>query len=225
MMKTIGLIVAVEIGAVKTLFGEPISITKECGFDVYVHKRHDLRLVVIHCGMGTIASSGATTLALVKYGAEIIVNFGLVGALTEEMAVQSVALVETVKDSEMDVCNLLNIPKGQHEGFEHPYLKLDEELLSLASEVAPALPRVTIVSGNQFLVGEAKRKAREEYQGDICDMEIAGIAYTAKRANVPVLCLKIVSDSLLGGAEEFYEALERASLECLKILDGILAKL
>ena len=199
-MKNIGLIVAVEIDAVKTLFGEAIQSYREHGFGVSIHERHDLRLTVIHCGIGSIAASAATLLAIEKYKAEIIVNFGLVGALTAEASKTPIALVEKIIDSEMDVYELDRIPVGQHEGFSSPYLSMDKKLLALALKANPSLPKATCVSGNQFLVGEEKENARRKFHGDICDMEIAGIAYTAANDDIPVLCLKIVSDSVFGGA-------------------------
>lgn len=216
---------AVEIDAVSTLFGDPIAEKKEHGFYTYLYMRHGLRIVVIHCGMGSIASSAATLFAIEKYGASVIVNFGLVGALTEEIAKTPIVLVDKLVDSEMDVYEIDRIPRGQHEGFRSPYLSLDRNLLEMALRANPNLVKATCVSGNQFLVGERKLEARRTWHGDICDMEIAGIAYTAYNDNIPVLSLKIVSDSIFEGGKEYYEAKESASLECLRVLDEILPNL
>ena len=50
---------------------------------------------------------------------------------------------------------------------------------------------------------EDKRALHETYGAHICEMEAAGIVLTCDRAGVPCLLLKIVSDGITGGAEEF----------------------
>ena len=81
----------------------------------------------------------------------------------------------------------------------------------------------TCASGDRF-VGKAEDKAalHEQFDADICEMEAAGIIKTANRNHVPCLSIKMVSDSLHGGAEEFEAALDETSDKCLAVLDEIM---
>ena len=63
------------------------------------------------------------------------------------------------------------------------------------------------------------------FQADICDMEAAGILLTCNRNRVPCLLLKMVSDGLSGGAEEFFQTFQSASDACVAILDKLLREI
>ena len=56
-------------------------------------------------------------------------------------------------------------------------------------------------------------------------MEAAGILLTCNRNRVPCLLLKMVSDGLSGGAEEFFQTFQSASDACVAILDELLREI
>ena len=53
----------------------------------------------------------------------------------------------------------------------------------------------------------------------------AAVAMTCNRNKVPVMMIKAVSDSILGGAEEFNTAVERASDEAFGVTDRVIRAL
>ena len=83
--KTIGLLVAVEMDSVFARYGTPGTTERRGGFDVYCYENEAYTLYVIHSGIGEIAAAGAAQLLIDRYGVEMIVNFGVVGGLTDEI--------------------------------------------------------------------------------------------------------------------------------------------
>ena len=84
-MKKIGMIVAVEMDAVLQLYGAPKGKEKRGGFTVYTYENTDYVLYVLNSGAGELGAAAATQLLISVYEAELIVNFGVVGGLTEAM--------------------------------------------------------------------------------------------------------------------------------------------
>ena len=56
-------------------------------------------------------------------------------------------------------------------------------------------------------------------------MEAIGIALTCEANNIPCLLIKAVSDSITGGAEEFWKEINEMLLYCLDITISIINKL
>ena len=54
-------------------------------------------------------------------------------------------------------------------------------------------------------------------------MEAAGIVLTCNRNKVPCLLIKTVSDSISGGAEEFFYAVDESARVCMEITHKIIS--
>ncbi|MCR5078715.1 MAG: 5'-methylthioadenosine/S-adenosylhomocysteine nucleosidase [Bacilli bacterium] len=221
-MQRFGLVVAVEEEAVKELYGRPLWQEECAGIPFSMYSRHDKEIIMACTGIGTIASSAATAILIEKYQVEAILNFGVVGAMTNRFSTQAVAFIKEVVDYEYDVSEIDALPKGMHEGYLGVALPLDEPLLHKARERFPDIPVARLASGNSFLVGERKIAVNREFGAELCDMELAGIYFTASRAKIPTFSIKAVSDGIEGDGEEFYLNKKKASLLCLKVLDSIL---
>ena len=114
MYKNIGLVVAIEIEAVFKKYGEPVKQEKINGFNVltyYIDKYKTL--YVVKCGPGEIASASATQFCISKLNCELILNFGIVGGLTEEMSDITTCVVEKIVHYDYDTTyidkNIMNI--------------------------------------------------------------------------------------------------------------------
>lgn len=225
-MRRIGMIVAVELDAVLSRYGEPLSREERCGFPVLSYDLGGALLHVAHTGAGELSAAAATALLIDRYEAELIVNFGVVGGLTEEMSLTKSCLVERVVHYDFDTSQYDGTVPGQYQGFDSVYIPATPALLERASALCPELKRVTCASADKF-VGGAARKAELHrlYGADICEMEAAGVALTCTRASVPFLMIKTVSDGIRGGAEEFAAELERTSALCLDIADRLIREI
>ena len=225
-MKTIGMLVAVEMGAVLSRYGTAKKTETRSGFEVYTYDMHGYTLHVMHSGAGEIAAAAATQLLIDRYGAELIVNFGVVGGLTAEMAQTKTCVVEKVVHYDFDTSAYDDTVPGQY--FEYPdvYLPATASLVKRAVEIAPELKKVVCASADKFVDGgEAKRALHERWGADICEMEAAAVVLTCNRSAVPCLLIKTVSDGLTQGGEDFGTALQHTSELCLEVADRIIREI
>ena len=217
---------AVEMSAVFERCGQTENVKESGGFKLYTYKLEGYTLYLAHCGVGEIAAAAAAQELISKYGVEMIVNFGVVGGLTEDMAQTRTCIVEKIVHYDMDLSECDPVPVGQYPGFESIYLPATAELVEKAVAIEPSLKRVICASADKFVgAPEKKRALNEKYGAEICEMESAGIVLTCLRNSVPCLFIKTVSDSINGGAEEFYEAVKSTSAICLEITEKIIKEI
>ena len=155
-----------------------------------------------------------------------MVNFGVVGGLTEEMAQTKTCVVEKVVHYDFDTSAYDDTVPGQY--FEYPdvYLPATAELVRRAVEIAPELKPVVCASADKFVDGgEAKAALHRRWGADICEMEAAAVVLTCNRSHVPCLLIKTVSDGLTQGGEDFGTALRHTSELCLEVADRIIREL
>ena len=225
-MKRIGMLVAVEMGAVLGRYGTARAVETRHGFEVHTYDMDGYTLHVMHSGAGEIAAAAAAALLIDRYEVELLVNFGVVGGLTAEMAQTKTCVVERVVHYDFDTSAYDGTLPGQYAEYPDIYIPATPALVERAVQIAPELRRVTCASADKFVDGpEAKRALHEKYGADICEMEAAAVALTCNRSGVPCLLIKTVSDGLLGGAEEFGDALQRTSALCLEVADRIIREL
>ena len=158
------------------------------------------------------------------FGVELIINYGVVGALRRELAITNTCVVERVVHYDIDTSAVDDCEVGRYLEYEDIYLPTTPEYVKAALSVDPTLRPVTCASGDKFIDGEEKKtELSERFGADICDMESAAVVLICDQNGVPDLLIKTVSDSIQGGAEEFTNCVEKAADACLAIVDRILA--
>lgn len=217
----IGMIVAVaqEVGALLEKMGKPVKTETLIGYEIKVYEVNGHLLFVTKSGAGEISAASSTQLLISKFGCEMIVNFGVCGGLTDEMAVTKTAVVEKVVHYDFDTSEYDNCEVGRYMDYPDVYLPATKSLVEKACEVEPSLMRVICASADKF-VGDAdrKRELNRQFGAHICEMEAAGILLTANRNEVPALLIKAVSDSVSGGADEFAKMVSEAAYVCVSTL-------
>ena len=200
----IGIFTAMEKEAASFLKGD---VAKELvgKFTVYQFElgKHS---AVLCCppDVGEIAASAACQLLITKYNVDCIFNFGVVGALTPKMSVQSFVYVKDVVHYDMDISGTDDIPIGRYRCFDDVAVKCDESLLHKAMKVN-SLPAVRCASADKFVsTTDGKTHLNKKFGAQICDMESAGILFACRFNNVPCLIVKCISDSLTDGAQEYF---------------------
>ena len=222
-MKNIGMMVAVEISSVLKRYGGEGRKERIDGFDVYNYTLGDCELHVVNSGAGELAAAAATQMLIDKYEADMVVNFGVVGGLTQEMAQTRTCVVEKIVHYDFDLSEIDHVPVGKYPEYEDIYIPVSGELLKKALEAEPSLKKAVCASGDKFVgTAEGKKQLHELYGADICEMEAAAIALTCNRCGVPFLSVKTVSDSIDGGGDEFYRAVAGSSEICLEITENII---
>lgn len=211
---TIGIFTAVDTEALSFISSGAVSKSLDGAFTVYNFKlgKHDAFLCCPP-NVGEIAAASACQLLITKYRADVILNFGVVGALTEKTSLFSTVLVENVVHYDMDTSQIDPLPVGRYECFDDVAVPCDRALINKALRVS-SLPTVTCASADKFVsVPTQKTALNANFGAEICDMESAGILFTCRFNNVPCLLVKCVSDSLTGGAGEYAVNAERAAGE------------
>ena len=225
-MKTIGMIVAVEMDAVLARYGRAAGVERRGGFEVHRYEGGDYRLFIVSAGAGELAAAAATELLIAGYGAEMVVNFGVVGGLTEDMALARTVVVESVVHYDFDTSAWDGCEVGRYAAYPTPRIPTTPALVDRACALFPELRRVVCASADKFVAGaEAKKALHERFGAEICEMEAAGVVLSCNRAGVPCLVIKTVSDGITGGAEEFSKELTRSAEICLSITDEIIRAL
>lgn len=222
----IGLIVAIETDSVFACYGQPERLACPAGFELFLVHRSGHEIYILHAGMGEIAAAAGTQYLITNLGAELIVNFGVVGGLTSDMKKQRLCVVDRVVHYRYDCTEFLDLAVGQVDGHASIFLPTTPELVEKSLTLCPELLRATCCSGDRF-VGQEREKHRlhEQFEGDVCDMESAAVVLTCEINDVPCLLLKAVSDGLSGGAREFYEELTDAAILALRTADRIIESL
>lgn len=222
-MKNIGMVVAVEIDAVLNKFGKPVDSLQFTGYSVSHYKLGKDNLYVVHSGAGQIASSAATQFLITKFDVDFIVNFGVVGGLTDEMALTKTCIVEDVVHYDFDTSDADKTSVGQYARYPSIYIPTSRSILEEALRISPELKPVICASGDKFVgTREKKRSLHKLFKADICEMEAAGIVLTCNRNKVPCMLIKTVSDGITGGFEEFMENIDHSASLCLEIAINVL---
>lgn len=226
MKKRFGIIVAIEIDAIHELYKDIIKLESPKGFELFKVENKNFEVYILKAGMGECAASAGVQYLISACNVEMIINFGVVGGLTNDMKKQKVCLVERVVHYKYDCHEFMDLVVGQVDGHDSIFLKTSEELIKNALVVNKDLPLVTCCSGDKFVGSkEEKEYLHNSFEGDICDMESSGIVLTCEANEVPCILFKAVSDGLADGANGFYNELQSASLNCLKVADEIMQKL
>ncbi len=227
-MKKIGMLVAItrEMQAVLARYGRAVSEETRCGVRVLRYDMDGYELIVAGSGAGEIAAAAACALLIDRYEVGLVVNFGVVGGLSEEMTRTKTCVVERVVHYDFDTSACDGTLPGQYCEYPDVYLPATRALVERAIALAPELKAVTCASGDKFVEGRERKSAlREQFGADICEMEAAAVVLTCDRSGVPCLLIKTVADALADGAEDFGTAVRHSAERCLDVADKIIREL
>lgn len=219
---TIGIFTAMEKEARSFLNDGSFTKITVGNFDVYQFTLAGHNAVLC-CppSVGEIAASAACQLLISRFGAEVVFNFGVVGALTEQSSLLSTVLVESVVHYDMDTSVIDEVPQGRYRCFDDVAVGCDKTLLDKALAVVK-LPVVRCASADKFVASpEQKATLAAKFNADICDMESSGVLLACRFNNVPCLMVKCISDSLFGGCGEYLQNSVKAAAGFMSLASKI----
>ena len=226
--KKIGMLVAVsrEMDVFLRYYGKPGKTLQFPGYEVLTYENESYTLYVLSCGAGEVAAAAGIQLLISVIGVELIVNFGVVGGLTPEMASCKLCVVKDVVYYQFDTSECDDIEPGRYLPYPTVYIPAVPELTERAQQLCPTLKAVTCASGDRF-VGKAEDKAalHEKYGAEICEMEAAAVVLICHKNKIPCLLLKAVADGLFDGSEGFAASFKAAAQTCLEVADHIIREL
>ena len=223
-MKNIGLLVACEIEAVLTQYKSELQRVRQNGFDVYILGRKDCKLHFVHSGVGLIKAAAAVQMLCDCFKINFLLNFGVVGALTEQLKTADTCFVSKVVHYDMDTSALDHCEVGRYLEYPDIYLPASADVLKTVCALYPNIPTVICACADKFVDAPEKKTAlHRQFGADICDMESSAVILICDLNRIPNLLIKTVSDSITGGAEEFQKRLKTTAETCITIVDKVLA--
>ena len=168
------------------------------GRTVYKTRMEGHEIYAVCSGCGEIDAASATMLLIVKYGCELILNFGVTGALDRSLKVEDLFVAEKAWHYDFDITAFGFIP-------------LDADLISLVTEKIPGIRKISVASADKFVENrETKLKLAESGCG-LCEMELAAIARVCERSGVKCLSIKCISDAFDGTGADFEKNVKRSA--------------
>ena len=210
-MKRIGLVVAM-VSEQKEVFeklGEVVGKYSFGNIVVTEFKQGSVNIFMADSGIGEISAALATQLLIVKYGVEIIINFGVVGSLSCDYKCKDITLVKEVVHYDFSLQssdpNSFGKYPMQRESF---VFEINKDILSFVKSVIGEFPEVRIATGDKFIdVTDTRNWLINHFECEICDMESMGIYLACANFSVPCVMIKVVSDNADEEAQESFDSI------------------
>lgn len=188
-----------EIENIQTVYGKTVHFGKAFGKDV----------LLVVCGIGKVNAAVGACAAVLK-GADVVLNFGVAGGLSDRTEISEVYLIDKAVQYDFD---LTQINGGKIGTLNEE----TENYLPLYAPAALGFSRRALASGDRFNDSPIDHKILMGLHADIRDMEGAAIAQVCKGAGIPCAMVKAISDVYgAGSTTEQYQKNKRLALLNLK---------
>ena len=157
------------------------------GKKIHVGTAFGKEIAVCVCGVGKVNAALGAQLLVSKFDAAKLLNFGVAGGLNESTALCGVYQIGEAVQFDFDLTQLNGTKIGTLDEYEENYLSLDR--------FKADFPLKKLGTSDRFNDSPADFKLlTEELNADIRDMEGAAIVQAAYAAQLPVYCVKAISD-------------------------------
>lgn len=183
----IGAIIAMESEAEILL--NQMQITKQetiANKKIYLGVAFEKEIALVICGIGKVNAAIGTQIAIDKYNANVILNFGVAGGLNKNIELCSVYEIEQAVQFDFDLTQLNGTKMGTLDEYTENYLSLSPANLFAKKKLGTA-DRFND-SENDYLL------LTNTLDADIRDMEGCAIVQTAIANRLPVYAFKAISD-------------------------------
>ena len=182
------------------------------------------KIYLMRSGVGEILAAISTQFMIDNFGVDRIINYGVVGGLSEKQSAEKIGIVEKVVHYDYDISLCEGYVVGQYKGHDSPFIKPEQDAVS--SNYTQGLDRLICASADKVVgAGEPKRNLRREFGADICDMESAGIVITCNQNGIPCTLIKAVSDGVDEDEEAFRKYVHSASKKCVEYVAEFIRQL
>ncbi|NLC54604.1 MAG: 5'-methylthioadenosine/adenosylhomocysteine nucleosidase [Erysipelothrix sp.] len=180
----------------------------------------DKKVVLVQSGIGKTLSALSTTVLVLNYEVDFVINVGSAGGITSDLKPLDVIVSERVAQADFDLTAF-----GYKKDFSEQRLAFyaDNNLVhKMKSLNLPGVIYGDIVSSDTFISKQSQvNTIIENFPTALCaDMEAGSIAMTLAHFNIPFIVIRSISDvvgSQKDNALEFQEYLALASKNSAKI--------
>ena len=222
----IGIVIAIERELKSFLESKcEVEIIEIDNRTIYKTIINNNEVYAVKSGCGEIDAACATQYLITKYNVEIILNYGVTGALIADIGVSDLFIVKGAINHDFDTSCFENVLPHQYGDLDTVEIPLDKNLIELAKKIKPDLKECLVASGERFVEDRQDKNNLANLGCDICDMEIAAISRTCFLNKVKCLSIKCISDTLDGDGSMFEENVRKSSDKAFKLLSEILMKI
>ncbi|MBP5498043.1 MAG: 5'-methylthioadenosine/adenosylhomocysteine nucleosidase [Muribaculaceae bacterium] len=186
---------------------------------------HSNEITAMQCGIGKVNAAIGTQLLIDRYHPDAIINTGVAGGASAQVKIMDIVAGETI--AYHDVWCGPESQLGAVQGLPLYYTGSDRLLNALPD--LPEIKRGLICSGDQFIdKPEMLSKITAQYPQVLAvDMESAAIAQVCYIYRVPMLSLRIISDSPAAdnNTEQYDNFWADAPQHSFQIIKELLSKL
>ena len=218
MNKSILIVVAMEVEA-KVLLGklDNYVVNEKMGFTFYEGNISDSKVIILLTGVGVINASSAITVAIMGYNPDIVINYGIAGAMSKEIHTKDIIIGTSVCNINSFITSELKEGEGSNptnwelltflSGEKDRYIEYnsDDRLLELVKDINYNYGNVLYgkIGSGDCWNREVDRilYLNKRYGVIVEDMESISIYTLASKFKIPVISIKIISDNSLIGEE------------------------
>ncbi|MCI7601593.1 MAG: 5'-methylthioadenosine/S-adenosylhomocysteine nucleosidase [Mollicutes bacterium] len=191
----IGILVAMqkEVNSlVNFLNAKKIENSKK--FIIYKALTAKHEIFIVRTNVGEIDAAISTQFLIDYYQIDLIINYGVVGLINKNINPNKLMIVKKVVHYDIDTSLIDNIESGRYLEFESVYIPVKFYKLDGIANILN-LTEVICASGDKFIANETdKINLINNFNADICEMEIGGIALTCYRNDIELISIKGASD-------------------------------
>ncbi|MBE5958253.1 MAG: 5'-methylthioadenosine/S-adenosylhomocysteine nucleosidase [Lachnospiraceae bacterium] len=222
-MKKIGIVIAIERELEAFLKSSyEIEEFDDGAFTCFKTVINGNEVYAVKSGWGLIDAAMTTQYLITKYNVEMILNFGVTGALDPSLKVSDLFYVSKCINYDFDTSCIDDVVEHQYGDMKDMYIYLDEELIEILKSIYPEIKEAVDASGDIFVEKTEDKEARFALGCNICDMEIAAIARVSYLNNVKCLSIKCISDEYDGDGSDFETNVRASADKAFKIIDQLL---
>ena len=189
---------------------------------VYCTSRKGHEVYAVLSGYGEIDAAAATEMLIIWSHCDLIMNFGVTGALEPSLRVEDLFVVSKACHYDYDASAFAPVKKHQYADYPDEFIPLDPDLVRLARTKIPSLRETAVASGDRFIESREDKEALRALGCSLCDMEIAAIARTCDINGVRCLSIKCISDAYDDDSSAFQNNVRRSATLAFDAIDQIL---
>ena len=223
-MKTVGIIGAMDIELEhlkKSL--ENLKIETHRNVNFYIGEEDGIKVVLMKCGIGKVASSRGCQMMSDIYNPDVIINTGIAGGVGENLSLSDIVVSTSLVQHDFDVTGFgyplgyccIGGDKTKPSHFVSDKVESDR-IFECAVKVngKEHVKRGVIATGDQFIcTKEKKMEIYKNFGALATEMEGCAIAEVCFFNEIPFVILRAISDLADGSAPKNYTEFERKAAD------------
>lgn len=208
-----------------------IRVEEYKSFVFHIGKIKNQEILVTTTRAGKVNASICTSIIILEYNCDLIINTGIAGGLNSEENSLDVVIGTKLTYHDFDVCTIDNIKKGF--GNNPPIEfntddKISRMIVETCQEKGIRCFYKPIVTGDQFVADQplVKQIITDFPEAYACDMESAAVCHTAYKLNIPCCIIRTLSDIAVkeGDYIGYYDIKNKACMVAGEVLFNFLKR-